>query len=446
MSHVSDAKDVARFYTHTAGSYMIGQNARFEVNTLVREFEMTVSQMVGAFGRENVSQTVKTQYDNGNYDSWHPVVHFIEPNPDFDPEQEGNRFKLFRSVKYEPGNLQTAGTDGKFLSKSGFDRFPAYVPRWDLTGEDIYGTDCPAITALGDIKGLQVEEKRKAQGIDKMVNPPLKGPASIKNVPVSSLPGGLTIYDLGIGSEKLEPLYTVNPQLGELNLDIERVERRIDDAFYVNLFFAITNMKGIQPKNQLELSQVDRERLLQLGPPLNRVHGEFLEGLVDNSFDQMVAPRPDLPFGLLPEPPKELEGMELKVEFISSLAIAQRAVATGAIERFMGFIGSLVEIGYEDARDKADADQAADEYGTLIGVPPRLVVPDDVVAQVRQEREAERQKLWVRLEELNAPLERYFQKLKDKLDTLPTRKQRREAAQSPPEPEKVERTAQKSGE
>ena len=60
--------------------------------------------------------------------------------------------------------------------------------------------------------------------------------------------------------------------------------------------------------------------------------------------------------------------------------------------------------------------------------------------------EAERQKLWVRLEELNAPLERYFQKLKDKLDTLPTRKQRREAAQSPPEPEKVERTAQKPGE
>ena len=60
--------------------------------------------------------------------------------------------------------------------------------------------------------------------------------------------------------------------------------------------------------------------------------------------------------------------------------------------------------------------------------------------------EAERQKLWVRLEELNAPLERYFQKLKDKLDTLPTRKQRREAAQSPREPEKAGRTAQKSGE
>ncbi len=237
-----------------------------------------------------------------------------------------------------------------------------------------------------------MEEKRKAQGIDKIVNPPLVGPASVKNVPVSSLPGGLTIYDLGTGVQKLESLYDVNINLGELNLDIERVERRIDDAFFVNLFFAITNMKGIQPKNQLELSQVDRERLLQLGPPLNRVHGEFLKGLVDRSFDQMVAPRPDLPFGLLPEPPKELEGKELKIEFISSLAIAQRAVATGSIERLTSFVGGLVELGYENVRDKFDADQAVDEYGALIGVPPRLVVPDDAVAEIRQAREAERQK------------------------------------------------------
>ena len=387
MTHVSDQEDVARFYTLTAGSYMIGQNSRYVVNTLAREYEMTTDQMVEQFGLQHVSQTVKNQYDNGNYDKWHKVAHFIEPNPDFDPEREGSRFMPFRAVKYQPENLLSHGEDGRFLSKSGFNRFPAYVPRWDLTGEDIYGTDCPAITALGDIKGLQTEEKRKAQGIDKMVNPPLKGPASIKNVPVSSLPGGLTIYDLGSGSEKLEPLYTVNPQLQDLMADIERVERRIDEAFFVNLFFAITNMEGIQPKNQLELLQRNEERLLQLGPPLQRVHGEFLEGLVDRSFDQLVDR------GRLPEAPEELQNQELKIEFISSLAMAQRAVATGSIERMTGFVGSLVEIGYENVKDKYDADQAVDDYGSLTGVPPKLVVPDDAVAEVRREREVERQRL-----------------------------------------------------
>ena len=385
MTHVNDQKDVARFFTHPVGSYMIGQNSRFEVTTLAREYEMTTEQLIGSFGTKAVSHLVKTQYSNGDLDNWHKVVQFIEPNPNADPTKEGNRFKPFRSVKYEPNNINTGGEKGKFLSESGFDRFPAYVPRWDLTGEDIYGTDCPAMTSLGDIKGLQIEERRKAQGIDKMVNPPLVGPASIKNVPVSSLPGGGTFYDIGTGTQKLEPLYTVKPELQALIQDIERGERRIDDSFFVNLFFAITNMQGIQPKNQLELLQRNEERLLQLGPPLGRVHGEFLEGMLDRSFDQMVER------GRIPEAPDEIQGQELQIEFISSLAMAQRAVATGSIERLTGFVGGLKELGYEEILDKYDADQAVDEYSSLIGVPPRLVVPDSTVAEVRQKREAERQ-------------------------------------------------------
>ena len=38
MSHVDDFDDVARFYTHTAGSYLIGQDQRGNVVTVVREY------------------------------------------------------------------------------------------------------------------------------------------------------------------------------------------------------------------------------------------------------------------------------------------------------------------------------------------------------------------------------------------------------------------------
>ncbi|KKL55598.1 hypothetical protein LCGC14_2253850, partial [marine sediment metagenome] len=93
MTHVDDFQDVARFYTQTVGSYFIAQNERFEVNTLVREFERTTEQLVKQFGLVNVSQRVRDAYDKGNYDLWHPVVHFIEPNPHHDDGKLESKFK-----------------------------------------------------------------------------------------------------------------------------------------------------------------------------------------------------------------------------------------------------------------------------------------------------------------------------------------------------------------
>ena len=348
MSHVDDFDDVARFYTHTAGSYFIAQDDRFIVTTLVREFEMTTNQIVKQFGLDRASTAVRTAFDKGNYDNWYPVVHFIEPNPDANENNPAAQFKPFRSIYYEPNNVNR----DIFLNRSGFDEFPAYVARWNVTGEDVYGTDCPGMTSLGDVKGLQIEEKRKAQGIDKMVNPPLKGPASMRNVPVSSLPGGLTIYDGDRSRELLSPIYQVAPQLQELIADIERVERRIDSAFFVDMFLAISNMEGIQPRNQLDLSQRNEERLLQLGPVLERMHGEFLEKLIDRTFSQSVRA------GIVSDAPEEIQDQELEIKFISSLAMAQKTVDIQGIERVAQYVGGLMGAGFPEVGDKFDADQS----------------------------------------------------------------------------------------
>lgn len=373
MSHVDDADVVARFYTHTAGSYMIGQNDRYQIDRFAREMEMTASQLVTQFGIDNVSALVKGAFERGEYHTWHKVRQLIEPNPNFDPDALDAEFKRFRSTYWENG-----ATRDKRLSVSGFDEFPVYVTRWSVTGEDIYGTDCPAMTSLGDIRGLQIEEKRKAQAIDKLVNPPLHGPASVRNIPVQSLAGGLNIYDAQ-GSQDLKPVYQVDPRLNELRQDMNSVESRIEKAFFVDLFLAISNMEGVQPRNQLELSQRNQERLLQLGPVLERLQSEFLDQLINRLFAQVMRAE------LLPEVPEELEGQELNIRYVSSLAMAQRAVATGPIERVAGFVQGLSQT-HEDVIDKFNADQAVDEYAELSGAIPTIIVPDDEVAAIREAR------------------------------------------------------------
>ena len=380
MSHVDDFEDVARFYAHTAGSYMLAQDDDFKINTVAREYESTTEQLVSKYGLNNVSSAVKNAYDNGNYHAWHKVAHIVEPNPDYSKDGKIPQRKRWRSIYFEPG----CNEKDKFLRQSGFDSFPLYCPRWDVTGEDVYATDCPGMTALGDVKSLQILEKRYAQALDKQINPPLHGPASLKNVPVSSLPGGLTIYDSGQG-EGLRSIYEVRTNLQDVLQDIDRTEKRIERAFYVDMFLAISNMDGIQPRNEFELSQRNQERLLQIGPALEQFHGEFLNRLIDRTFDQLIKAN------VLPPPPQELQGSPLKVTYISTLAMAQRAVATGGIDRLSAFVGGLAKVGYTGALDKFDADQAIDEYANVIGVPPRLVVPDDIVAQRRAERQKQEQ-------------------------------------------------------
>lgn len=388
MTVVEDFEDVIRVHPHTIGSYYIAQNDRGEVDTFYRKFQMTVGQIVLQYGLQqngkvdwsNISTTVRTMFERGAVDSWIDVVNAVEFNDSRKPEIQDAKNKKFRSVHYEVGSE----TD-KLLSESGFDEFPVMVSRWDLTGNDIYGSDCPGMMALGDVKDLQLKEKRKAQAIDKMVNPPLKGPAQLKNIPVSSLPGGLTLYDQPQG-KGLESIYDISPGLGVLLGDIQKIEGRIDRVFFVDLFTMLANLDGIQPRNVLELSQRKEEKLLQLGPVLERTQNDVLDNLIDRTLG--IVFRNDM----LPPPPEELQGQALNVDYISTLAQAQQAVGTATLERIAGFVGNLAG-AYPEVLDKMDPDQVIDEYSNLIGVAPNIIRSDDKVDILREERAQQQQRI-----------------------------------------------------
>jgi hypothetical protein len=67
------------------------------------------------------------------------------------------------------------------------------------------------------------------------------------------------------------------------------------------------------------------------------------------------------------------------------MAQAQKLVATAGIERFVGFAGNLAQ-AYPEILDKIDMDQVVDEYGDMLGVPQKIVRPEEVVAAIRQQR------------------------------------------------------------
>jgi hypothetical protein len=78
--------------------------------------------------------------------------------------------------------------------------------------------------------------------------------------------------------------------------------------------------------------------------------------------------------------------MELKVEFISVLAQAQRAVASQGVDRLLGTVGQQGALN-PHVLDKVDFDQVVDDYGEMYGVNPKIIVPDAKVAELRAQRQ-----------------------------------------------------------
>lgn len=372
MTQDEDPDDTVRFYTHTIGSYVIGQDSKYRVNVFAREFMMTISQLIDEFGEENVSPAIVSDYKAGNLDRWIRITQYIGDNPEYNPVRVEGKYKKIISCYWETGNPDKQ----MWLRKTGYEEFPTSIPRWDLTAEDIWGTDCPGMIALGDIKQLQTMERRKAQAIDKLVNPPLKGPSSLRNVPVSSLPGGLTIFDTDASKEGLSPIYQVEPRIQEMLLDIQKLEKRIEDVFFVPLFFAITDMEGIQPKNELELNQRDQERLQALGPVYERLQQEFLSGTVQRTFNICVRKN------IMPPPPSELAGQALKIKYVSSVAMAQRSTEIDAMNEVITFAAGLVKMGITEAMDKIDANEAINEVALIAGAPPKIIRSDADAAKL----------------------------------------------------------------
>lgn len=366
---------------YTAGSYFIGLNGQDISDTFYREYEISVAQCVKQFGIENVSKDVKHRWESGNTESWVKIVHAVEPNDDRDMLSPLASDKRWRSVYYEAGN-KAKGERDKFLRRSGFDDFPIVTPRWDVTAEDVYATDCPGITALGDTKSMQLAERRKYQAIDKLVNPPLQGPNSLKNKMKGGAVGPNDIIWLESNSTGLTSIYgNYRPDLGAIKQEINEVEMRVKSAFYEDLFLMLaqTDRRQITAR---EVAEKHEEKLLMLGPVLERLHTELLDPIIDRTFNILQEN------GVLPVPPPELQNRDLNIEYVSVLAQAQRLVATGAVDRLTSFVGQAAAI-WPEARHKIDINQAVDDYADSLGVDPSTVRSnEEVQARTQAEQQA----------------------------------------------------------
>lgn len=356
----------------TAGQYCLATDQYGRVNTLFREISMSVNETVAEFGYGRCTPQTRRLFDSAQGDKPVILYHAIEPRAERVYASPTPQNMPWASTYFEQG-----ANPNEYLRESGMKHFRCLAPRWEVTANDIYGS-APAMDALGDVKQLQHQQLRKSQAIDYKVKPPIAMPSTFKGKEADLLPGGVSYIDANSLQHGARSMWEVGLDLGELREDIMDVRNRINATFYADLFLMLAGA-DLNTMTATEVAARHEEKLLMLGPVLERLHNEMLAPQVELTFSDLIEA------GAVPPPPEEMQGVAVNVEFISVLAQAQRAVGSASTDRFVSNLGIVAQFK-PDVLDKFDADQWVDQYSDMLGVDPELIIPDEKVALVRKAR------------------------------------------------------------
>ena len=373
------------------GEYYVDIDGKYRPSIFYREFTYTIAQTVDEFGYENTSPMVRQFYDlrdGANMTREIIIAHAIEPNTD--PEKYGipRHFK-YRETYWEWGgatNPQGGTSSRGFLRKRGFIDRAAIIGRWDLVANDPYGRS-PGMDALPDIKQLQQETRRKAQGIDKGINPPLIADVQLKNQPASLLPGGMTFLQgmMNASGDGMKPAYgNWKPDIAAISEDMQEVRQRIKDTFFNSLFQVASQFETRSNITAMEWDMRKSESLMMLTPVIERLQSEVLAPIIERTWGVMTRA------GIIPPPPMAVSGAPLNIEYTSMLSLSQKAAQAGSIERIFQMAGQLAGI---DPRivDNIDFDMGFDIYANLLNNDPRIIRSPQALQAIRAQAAAEQQ-------------------------------------------------------
>jgi hypothetical protein len=377
-----DTETFIRCRAETAGTYCLDVDASGRVDTIYRRVRMTSRQVAQAWP-DTCPDRIQTMAKHDS-DQWLTLLHAVEPNPHYREGSRAGRERKWRSVFM----LVEGGTE--ILEVGGYYEFPALCPRWDTTASDIYGSS-PAMDALGDCRQIQKITRDGRIALELEVRPPLlvAESAGIDDVDLSS--GALNFTSaLAQGQPSVTPLYQVKANLQALEATKAQMKQQIREMFFNDLFLALLNDN--RTKTATEAAIIDSEKMLLLGPVLDRLRSELFQPLIERAWG--ILDRAGI---LLPPPVElvpELSGQEIKIEFISILALAQKQAGIAAINQTVGFIGSLVEITQSpEALDKLNIDEAIAEVAEMHGVPPKMIRSEEEVAALREQRQQQMQQM-----------------------------------------------------
>jgi len=338
------------------------------VDTLYREFPMSASAMVKAYGEAKVSENVRNMVAAGKGDTTLQVLWVIEPRADYITSSAAPADRLpFASCHID---LAT----NTVLRESGYHEFPCAVPRWRRLQGSVYAIG-PMADALPDTKSINEVARWEFAAAETVIAPPLKvvddGVINARNIKLG--PRKVIVCN---DVNNIAPLITgAKVEFGQVM--VARLEEKIRRSMMADLFDKILSDPTMTATQVHAILAMLRQRM---GPRFGRLQSEWLQALIERAYGLAMRA------GVLGEPPETLMQRDYSIRYLSPLALAQRAEDAMAIEAHEASLGAAAQAD-PGVLDTYDWENGQRRKAELRGVPADLI-PDAKAVQAKRDRRA----------------------------------------------------------
>lgn len=355
---VDEFEGQPRFECIPLDNVRISENARGMVDTVYRTVSMSARQLVEKWP-DGVGTQIMQAFEK-DPDMMFEILHVIEPRKKFKEKAIRGKDMPIASYYIE---LKTRKT----LSESGYHEMPMMVARWSKVSGAVMGRGLGQ-KSLPDVRVLNAMNRSALIAGEKQADPATLLPHDGFIGDYSSDGGALNYYR-GSGDMK-DKVITMRSD-ADLNALQNIIEKRQNSIKKMWLNDKLQQVGGPQ-MTATEVIQVTKEKMNILGPVASRVQPEFQGPMMSRTFGIMLRN------GEFPEPPEELQGMELKVHYVSPISRAQKQVEAEAFAQAMQYLAPIVQV-QPSVLENFDFDEVARDSQALYGFPSKYLKDPKVV-------------------------------------------------------------------
>lgn len=318
------------------------QNALGETNVLHLKSEWTVRNAVQEFGKENFSQTVRNNYENGEDGQKVTIIRAIyfhmdrifDKLPKFEPGWNKEIEEGTEQVPIRPFGKpnkpwmsfyieQNAEGDNTGMKKplrvEGYWTKPDIEWHYEKDMQEVYART-PSWYAYWDVKSMSQNRKIMLMSGQRNVEPAWWVPAWLKGE-FKSYPKGANWYGPGQKEDRPEPLQERSNYAPSADLE-SRMAKAVERWFHVPMWHMLTRWSEEQkaPPTATQVIEMAGEKAVLLGVRMGRFFTTLEQ--IDSRFVDI-----EQRGGRLPEPPdiiRELSNGKIVPEFIGPLAQIQK--------------------------------------------------------------------------------------------------------------------------